>query len=96
MDTAIIISITLLLFFAYAIFQYTKDSEAEVTELMKKEESYLLADLSSIKFWVWITAIAGFMFTAGYALNFMSGSTIAYIDQWGASQWIGMVSTAFS
>jgi len=97
--TVYILSALLLGILAYAVYQLTKKSEVnkEIEALTKQDESYLLAELYSVNFTVWLCVAGGLLLTANYAINYFSGSEVRFITDWGLYQWggalIGLVVT---
>lgn len=89
--TVTILSALLLAVLAYAVFQLTKKSEVEkeIEKLTQQDESYLLAELYSVNFTVWLCFAGGLLLTANYAITYFSGSEVRFISEWGFSQWAG-------
>ena len=85
------IACLLLAVLAYAVFllQNKEDVEKEIDALAKRDESYLLAELSGVSKVVWICALGGFLLTANYAITYMSGSDVRFMSSWGLYEWLG-------
>jgi len=89
--TVTLLSTLLLTVLAYAVFQLSQKAEVEheIKRLTQQDESYLLAELHSVSFTVWLCFAGGLLLTANYAITYFSGSEVRYLADWGASQWLG-------
>ena len=89
--TVYILSALLLAVLAYAVFQLTQKTEVEkeIEKLTQQDESYLLAELYSVNFTVWLCFAGGLLLTANYAITYFSGSEVRFIAEWSFYQWTG-------
>ena len=91
MDIVYILAALLLMVLAFAIYQLTRKDEVEkeISKLEERDESYLLAELSSVSVAVWICFTGGLLLTLNYAITYFSGSDLRHITEWGFTQWSG-------